>query len=93
MEILTVEKLKEMQPHSVIKKGTIKIEDYWDSSKEMEVDFVAVRGYIEDWTIYHLILGSASFDQIMNYGDKIYNINSIRTCVPCNDEALKLYRR
>jgi hypothetical protein len=91
--LLTVEKLKAMEENYMFKYGTVEVEDYWDASKTMSVDFVAVRGRIWDWTIYYYLSGEHSEGWIRDYGDKMTNMNSIRKCVECDDESLKLYRR
>lgn len=93
MNQLTIKKLKKMQPNTIIKTGTISIEDYWDSNKEMLIDFVAERGFIEDWAIYFALHNQNESEYaILSFGDKMHNIKSIRKCVPCDDKALKLYR-
>jgi hypothetical protein len=92
--MLTLEKLKAMQPHSTIKSGTAYVQDYWDASKEMEVDFIAQRGGIHDWAIYYMPEGKGIpfCGNILNNGEKMHNRESIRKCVPCDDEAMKMYR-
>lgn len=63
--------------------------------------WVAVRGIINDWTIYiHWELKGTKFplseafknSEIARKGDKIYNPDIIKRLVPCDDEAFKLYR-
>jgi hypothetical protein len=90
---LTLEMLKEMAPHTVIKSGKAFVEDYWDSTKEMLIDYVAVRGGIHDWAIYYAPAGQAPQEQNMQCGDKMHNPKSIKGCVPCDDAALKMYRQ
>ena len=90
--MLTLEKLKEMRPDSTIKSGTANVQDYWDGRQEMQVDFIAVRGGIHDWAIYYMPAGQWPIERILSYGEKMHNRESIRMCVPCDDEALALYR-
>jgi hypothetical protein len=90
--MLTLEKLKEMQPHSTIKSGTASVQNYWDACSEMQVDFIAQRGGIHDWAIYYMPAGQRPIDRILNNGEKMHNRESIRKCVPCDDEAIKFYR-
>jgi hypothetical protein len=90
--MLTVEKLKGMPENYMFKYGTTEVEDYWDASKTMLIDFVAVRGRIWDWTIYCARANTKTFMNIKDYGDKMTNANSIKKCVPCDDESFKLYR-
>ena len=90
--MLTLEKLEDMNPQTVFASGNISVEDYWDASKEMMIDFVAIRGRIPDWTIYYALEGTRSMDWILSWGDKMRNKRSIQKCVPCNEEALEMYR-
>jgi hypothetical protein len=113
MEELTLEKLKLLQPNQIFASGIGKILHPWfndatniDSNNMTPVKWVAVRGGIHDWAIYHSMdanLCKAEFfdssdhlatanDQIANHGAKLYNPDKIREFVPCNDEAFKMYR-
>lgn len=70
------------------------------------VKFVAVRGEINDWAIYHSlssnftgVLGLDDKDTyilpdglIEKLGDKLRNVEDIKKLVPCDDEAFKQYR-
>lgn len=66
-----------------------------------QLRWVAVRGRIPDWAIY--CLGTArdihsrahstfSETYVRDYGDKLYEEESILRLMPCDEEALKLYR-
>jgi hypothetical protein len=90
--MLTLNELENMHSHTIFAKGTRTVEDYWDADKEMEIDFVAVRGEIPDWTIYYALKDTASLDWILNWGDKMRNERSIKKCVPCDNDAFKMYR-
>lgn len=76
----------------------------WEWKK---IQWVAVRWqWYHDWTIYcHLIYEEDTDDilqmyysrpwdnmQIAIHWDKLTNANTIRTIVPCDDEAFNLYR-
>jgi hypothetical protein len=58
---LTVEMLKEMKPHTIFAYGFIRIEHPWFNDannvdrdgRSTLVKYVALRGGIEDWAIYH----------------------------------------
>lgn len=91
--MLTLKDLKELEPSTIFAKGTTLVEDYWDTSKEMQIDWVAVRGGIYDWAIYYQ-LTHLQWDeyQIKDNGEKMHNEKSIKKCVPCDDEAFKMYR-
>jgi hypothetical protein len=62
--------------------------------------WVAVRGQgILDWAIYYMpedtVFGVKIFpsdDRIAREGDKIFGNNLIQRLVPCDDDALKMYR-
>jgi hypothetical protein len=92
MKMLTLEELKAMQPYEIIAEGTENVEDYWDTSKEMTVDFIAQRGNIHDWAIYYMPECMPFYGSILNNGEKMHSRESIRMCVPCTDEAMKFYR-
>ena len=53
--------------------------------------WVAVRGYVYDWTIY-CGLAEQSESYIRDMGDKIYSRDVIKRLVACDDEALGMYR-
>jgi hypothetical protein len=90
--MLTLSKLKEMKP-GVFASGIASVEDYWDTSKTMDIKWVATRGYIHDWAIYYQLLNKNwSEAEIENIGDKMHNRKSVKQCVPCDDEALDMYR-
>jgi len=72
----------------------------------VKVKFVAVRGGIHDWTIYHSLDANltyrdyldgfehldASYEQIYKSGAKLYDVYKIKELVPCTIEAFNLYR-
>ena len=90
--MLTLEKLEDMNPQTVFANGTIAVEDYWDADRDMIIDFVAIRGEIPDWTVYYALSGTRSMESILAWGDKMRNMNSIQRCVPCDKDALEMYR-
>jgi len=51
-----------------------------------------VRGSIHDWAIYvHFATNDIAF--VLSQGDKVHDKENIRRLVPCDDEALAMYRR
>lgn len=126
MKTLTLDKLKEMPPYTIIDHGwTI------DNPNGINIDnsnhtlyWVAKRGEIHDWAIYVCpypwtqklpeIKPTESKDEIIyklgiyatyikldhqdiiqscsDHGTKIQNVQNIQKLVPCNDEALDMYR-
>ena len=55
------------------------------------IQWVAVRGQIDDWAIY---CGPADWDldHVRTNGQKVTNKVSIRKLVPCTDEAFNRYK-
>jgi len=91
--MLTLQQLKKMMPNTIFAKGEAEIEDHWDTSKTMQIKWIAIRGGIHDWAIYYnLIVEDKSDEEIKNYGEKMHKEESIKTCVPCDDEAFDMYR-
>ncbi len=93
MEILTLEKLKAMQPNTIFASGVIV-----DNEKGINMTrsgkllkWVAVRGGIWDWAIY-CHWADKSWRWIKDSGDKVRFGNHIKKLVPCDDEAFKMYR-
>ena len=86
MAFLTLEKLKEMMPHTIIMKGSV-----WLTPTQNR-RFVAKRGTMHDWAIYvgDMVM---SYDDVMRYGDKLHEESQIRELVSCDDEAFAMYRQ
>src|SRR3990167_921797 len=112
---LTLEKLKKMKPDTIFASGVGLIEHPWfNNAKPVEeggtlesdgrstkVKWVAVRGSIHDWAIYHSMnanLVRADFfddpihlqtenETIADHGAKLYKEQDIKKFVPCDDEA------
>lgn len=110
--MLTIEKLKQLEP-GIFATGQGKILHPWfnnakniDENNETPVKWVAIRGGIHDWAIYHSMDANickadyfddsehlnASTEQIARGGAKLYDENKIKEFVPCDDEAFALYR-
>lgn len=103
--MLTVEKLKEMEPGTIIARGIIKNnpEGYFVTREfpDRDLMWVAKRGGYHDWAIYYgwaerypednefVPIGES---MILSNGDKMYGEHIIRKCVECDDEAFKMYR-
>ena len=91
--MLTIEKLKEMQPDTIFASG-IEFDDIAGinaTGSGQELRWVAVRGGIWDWAIYYHE-SSHTNEWIKSYGDKVYAERTIRKLVECDDEAFKMYR-
>ena len=79
-EKLTVEKLKEMKPHTIFATGGL-----------MARRWCAIRGDMWDWAIYYGDTYS-SYSEIAMYGNKLYDRELIEFLVPCEPDVLLLYR-
>jgi hypothetical protein len=91
--MLTLQNLKDMQPHTQIAKG-VTVDNYtginmFNSGQDLL--WVAVRGEIHDWAIY-IGLVDDGLNYIKRNGDKVCDKNNIKKLVPCDDEAFKMYR-
>ena len=91
--MLTVEQLKAMPKETMFATGELldNPEGLWMSRTGRNLRWVAVRGEIYDWTIYcHFAEHTAEW--IRSNGDKVFDEVHIKRCVPCDEEAFKLYR-
>lgn len=110
--MLTYENLCNMKPYEIIAKWESKIVHPWfnhakktvDSEWKALVKWIAVRGWIHDWTIYHSLGfekadyfdGNSHLDvsdeEILSTWTKLTNKTDIQNLVPCDKEALEMYR-
>ena len=98
--MLTLETLKNMEPHRIIARGQVL--DHHDDGVSIAgtgkwVRWVAKRGGIHDWAIYiqnpHYGELERDYPDVMARGDKLVGECNIKRLVPCDDEAFKMYRR
>lgn len=91
--MLTLQDLKSMEPDTIFATGTINDSptgiNLTNSGRTLR--WVACRGGIHDWAIY------AHTDNHDKYwikarGDKVHNRESVKKLVPCDDNALRMYR-
>lgn len=91
--MLTLQQLKDMEPSIIFATG--ETTDGYDAvnmyGKGQELRWVAVRGGIHDWAIY-IAPSDWNEEDIKRMGDKVHNRQSIKKLVPCDDEALEMYR-
>lgn len=91
--MLTLQQLKDMDPDTIFATG--ETTDGYDAvnmyGKGQELRWVATRGGIHDWAIY---VGPKAWkeDMVKSNGDKVHNRESVKKLVPCDDEALGMYR-
>ena len=91
--MLTLQKLKEMKPHTIFLKG--EIVDSPDGinmeNTGRQLRWVAVRGGIHDWAIY-CHLAEKDWDFIRTQGNKVSGEENIKRLVSCDEEAFEMYR-
>jgi len=91
--MLTIEKLKAMQPDTVFATGTANDNPngLFMANTNKQLRWVAVRGSIHDWAIY-CHFADKNEEYIKKCGDKVTFENHIKKLVPCDDEAFEMYR-
>lgn len=88
--ILTLALLKSMKPGEVFRVVTTKYQTLYQTG-DLELTFVCKRGGGLDWAIYGG-LPTWGLERIKTNGDKVTGEGLIKSLVPCDDEAFKLYR-
>ena len=90
--MLTLQKLRDL-PKGIFADGTIE-----DSPSGINMEntgrmlrWVAVRGTIHDWSIY-CAFAERTTQEVHDYGDKARGKENIKRLVPCDKEALNMYR-
>ena len=112
-EKLTIEKLEAMKPNTIFASGIGKTEHPWfndakniDENNETPVKWIAIRGGIGDWAIYHSMDANictadyfdcechlnATEEIISSLGAKLHNMEKVKEFVPCDEDALQMYR-
>ncbi len=91
--MLTLQKLKDMQPDTIIATGIANDnpDELFMANTNRQLRWVAVRGGIHDWTIY-CHFADKDIEWIKKQGDKVCMKSHIKKLVPCDDEALHQYR-
>lgn len=98
--ILILEDLKAMKPETIFASGITSIDHPW-SGQPIEVNWIAIRGGIWDWAIYHSFHTNitmytnhldATNEMIARDGQKLHDMEVVRELVPCTNEALAMYR-
>ena len=93
--MLTIEQLKEMPPGTVFAQGEIENSPngvyMTDTNVGRKMIWVAKRGYIHDWAIY-IHWANMGIEYIISNGDKVRDITNVKKLVPCDEEAIKMYR-
>lgn len=92
--MLTLKMLEDMHPGTIFATGTAVDNELglFMSGTDRELRWVAVRGQgIPDWCIY-CHLAEHDIEWIRRQGDKVCMERNIKMCMPCDDEAFKMYR-
>lgn len=93
--MLTAHTLVNMPPDTIFASGTLEdsTNDINIANSGKEMRWVAVRGKgFCDWAIYvHFAIHSIEY--VARSGDKIFSPVIIQLLVPCDEDAIRLYRR
>ena len=91
--MLTLQQLKDMEPDTIFATG--ETTDGYDGANMtgsgQALRWVATRGGIHDWAIY-IAPENWSEEEIKRQGDKVHDRETVKKLVPCDDEALEMYR-
>lgn len=90
---LTLQMLKDMEPETIFATGVV-IDNPSGinmTNSDEKLRWVACRGGIHDWAIYIHIAGYDE-DWVKRHGDKVHSYEHIKKLVPCDDEAIEMYR-
>ena len=92
--MLTLQILKDMDPHTIFATG-ITVDNRTGinmSNSDKLLRWIAKRGGIHDWAIY-IHFNTYTVDDVARNGDKVSGKENIKKLVPCDDEAFEMYRR
>ena len=105
-DTLTIETLKAMESSKIFATGLEEIPHPWYTGSII-VRWVAIRGGIHDWAIYHSLSTNlyhdrevdgcechlrSSEESIASHGAKLHDMEMVQKLVPCDEEALRMYR-
>jgi len=93
---VTKDYLKSLKPSTIFAQGLIpncpETGIYVTDFRRGDIlRWVAVRGFVEDWTIY-CDFEENDVEAVRKWGNKVIYVYNIRKLVQCDDEAFKLYR-
>lgn len=85
-----------MEPDTVFAQGVAidKPEEINVAGTGKQIKWVAVRGGIHDWAIYtdNPYMPLLNHEEVRQMGDKLHSPHNIKKLVPCDDQALEMYR-
>lgn len=91
--MLTIQNLKDHLPGilkcGIVSNTKIKLEQF---HSQQQLRWVAKRGIIHDWAIYIAPI-ECSYDVVLKYGEKVRDNDIIVKLVPCDEQALGMYRK
>jgi hypothetical protein len=92
--MLTVQLLKELLPDTIFASGFAKDAPGGLNMRGTgrKLRWVATRGGIHDWAIYCYWNGFSD-EYIQQHGDKVHDLETVKSLVPCDQEALEMYRQ
>lgn len=92
--MLTLEKLKEMEPDTIFADGIAKddVNGINMTNSGCKLRWIAVRGDMHDWAIYYHEIDK-SWEFIKQQGDKVHDDITIKKLVACSSDAFNLYRQ
>lgn len=93
--MLTLQQLKDMKEGIFAQGETVDSPEGANMANTGKtIKWVAVRGHINDWAIYtdNPYMPRSDFEGVARMGDKIHDRETVKKLVPCDDEALKMYR-
>jgi len=93
--MLTLKKLKEMKQGVFAQGVTVDSPEGANMANTgYKIKWVAKRGYIHDWAIYidNPYSPQPNYEQVAKVGDKVNDREVVKRLVPCDEEALKMYR-
>lgn len=91
--MLTRDNLREYLPGSIFAMGA----GHFPSVCSQPIQWIAVRGGVDDWAIYYQEKESVTFndeeiEHLRKHGDKVYNKQAIREMVNPDADAMVRYR-
>lgn len=91
--MLTLQELKDMKPDTIFATGVTTDDNSGVNlaTTGEKIRWVACRGGIHDWAIY-AENESWSEEEVQQSGNKVHDRDNVKKLVPCDDEALGMYR-
>ena len=64
----------------------------WGNPKK-PLKIIVVKGYINDWALYVEAMDrDMTYEEVRDYGNKLFNREKIKLLVDCDEEVLMRYR-